>query len=98
MDILGIQAVERTSAEAAGKAASSARLTMEQKAEQQELVKAVRAVNASGVMGSDQELTFSLDRESRRMVVRVIDKSSHEVLLQIPNEQVLRMAQQLPMS
>ncbi len=97
MDILGIQAVERTSAET-GAAASTLRLTTEQKAEQQELVRAVRAVNASGLMGADQELTFSMDREARKMVVRVIDRKTHEVLLQIPNEQVLRMAERLPKS
>ena len=97
MDILGIQSVERTSAET-GAAASALRLTTEQKAEQQELVRAGRAVNASGLMGADQELTFSMDREARKMVVRVIDRKTHEVLLQIPGEQVLRMAERLPKS
>lgn len=97
MDMIGIQALERTSAET-GAAAPALRLTTEQKAEQQELVRAVRAVNASGLMGADQELTFSMDRGSRKMVVRVIDRTTHEVLLQIPNEQVLRMAERLPKS
>jgi len=97
MEIARIQMVERTSADQAA-AAQVSRLTTEQKAEQQDLVRAVKAVNASGLMGSDQELTFSMDRESRKVVVRVIDKETHEVLLQIPNEQVLRMAQNLPKS
>ncbi len=97
MDIVGIQSVERTSAELSASAAA-VRLTTEQKAEQQELVRAVKAVNASGLMGSDQELTFSMDRQAKRMVVRVIDRETHEVLLQIPNEHVLRMAQRLPKS
>lgn len=97
MEISRIQIGERTSAEQSA-AVQSARLTTEQKAEQQELVRAVKAVNASGLMGSDQELTFSMDRESRRVVVRLIDRETHEVLLQIPNQQVLRMAQNLPKS
>ena len=97
MNIIGIQSVERTSAESTA-AAAATRLTTEQKAEQQELVHAVKAVNASGLMGSDQELTFSMDRQAKRMVVRVVDRETHEVLLQIPNEQVLRMAQKLPKS
>jgi flagellar protein FlaG len=97
MEIARIQMMERTSADQAA-AAQVSRLTTEQKAEQQDLVRAVKAVNASGLMGSDQELTFSMDRESRKVVVRVIDKETHEVLLQIPNEQVLRMAQNLPKS
>jgi uncharacterized FlaG/YvyC family protein len=39
-----------------------------------------------------------MDRESRKVVVRVIDRKTHEVLLQIPNEHVLRMAERLPKS
>jgi flagellar protein FlaG len=97
MEIARIQMAERTSADQAA-AAQVSRLTTEQKAEQRDLVRAVKAVNASGLMGSDQELTFSMDRESRKVVVRLIDKETHEVLLQIPNEQVLRMAQNLPKS
>ena len=97
MDIVGIQSVERTNGQSTSVAASMAAVqSAKEKAEQRELVQAVKAVNASGVMGSDQELTFSLDRQAKKMVVKVVDRKTQEVLLQIPDEQVLRMAEMLP--
>jgi flagellar protein FlaG len=97
MDIVGIQSVERTNGQSTSVASSmAAAQTAKEKAEQRELVRAVKAVNASGVMGSDQELTFSLDRHAKKMIVKVVDRKTQEVLLQIPNEQALRMAEMLP--
>jgi flagellar protein FlaG len=97
MDIVGIQSVERTTGQSTSVAATTAAAqTAKDRAEHRELIHAVKAVNASGVMGSDQELTFSLDRQAKRMIVKVVDRKTKEVLLQIPDEQVLRMAEMLP--
>jgi flagellar protein FlaG len=57
------------------------------------IIQAVRAVNASGKLGEASELTFLLDETTRRLVVRVVDRTTGEVLQQIPNEQILRLAQ-----
>lgn len=63
-------------------------------AAQKELIQAVKAVNASGMMGEENELTFIIDRKAGIAVVRVVNKESGDVVLQIPNEQVVKMAEE----
>ena len=73
--------------------------TPEMRAESRELIRAVKKLNESGKpemkFGKDSELTFLLDRETGKPVVRIIDKRTHEVIQQIPPEYVLRMADEL---
>ena len=63
--------------------------------ENREIIQAVRAVNASVKLGDDNELIFSLDRQTRRPVIKIVNRKTNEVLQQIPNEQVLRLAEDL---
>lgn len=42
-----------------------------------------------------QNLQFSMDESSGKSVVRVVDTTTHEVIRQIPSEEVLKMAQEL---
>jgi uncharacterized FlaG/YvyC family protein len=63
--------------------------------EQRSLIQAIKAVNASEMLGQDNELTFVLDRASRRAVARIVNKHTGEVVEQIPAEYVLRMAEEL---
>lgn len=42
-----------------------------------------------------QTVQFSLDEQSERMVVKVVDTASKQVLRQIPNEEVLAMSKTL---
>ncbi len=67
----------------------------QQSPEQKEVVQAVKAVNKSEMFGEDNELTFQLDRETRRPVVKLLDRKTKEVIRQIPPEYVLRMAEEL---
>jgi uncharacterized FlaG/YvyC family protein len=62
---------------------------------QRELIQAVRAVNQSEMFGAENELTFQRDRETRRMVIRLVDRRTNEVVSQLPPEYVLRVAQEL---
>ncbi len=62
---------------------------------QRSLIQAVRAVNTAQALGSDRELTFAIDRQTRRVVVRIVNSSTGEVLDQIPNEQVRQIAEKL---
>lgn len=94
MEIGGIRALDQAVENTA--ASNSARVERQDRAEQQELIHAVKSINASGVLGAGQEMTFTVDRDTKRMVVRVVDRETDEVLLQIPDEQVLRMAKKLP--
>ncbi|MEP7355060.1 MAG: flagellar protein FlaG [Acidobacteriota bacterium] len=59
------------------------------------LIRAVKAVNQSELYGSENELSFSVDRATKRPVVKIVDRKTHEVVQQIPNEHVLRMAEEL---
>ena len=63
--------------------------------EQRALIRAVRAVNAAELFGQENELTFILDRETHRAVVRIVNRDTGEVVQQIPDEHVLRMAEEI---
>jgi len=60
-----------------------------------ELIQAVKAVNGAKLFGHDAELSFTMDRESKRFVVRLVDKETRKVIRQIPAEDVLRQADNL---
>jgi uncharacterized FlaG/YvyC family protein len=60
-----------------------------------ELTQAVKAVNGAKLFGQDSELSFLMDRESKRFVVRLVDKNTRKVIRQIPAETILRQAQGL---
>ena len=60
-----------------------------------EVIQAVRAVNASDKLGDKNELTFSLDRHTRRPIVKIVNRDTTEVVEQIPSEQVLLLAENL---
>jgi flagellar protein FlaG len=67
----------------------------EKPAPARELIQAVQALNASEMFGHNDELTFAFDRESRRFVMRLVDRKTREVVRQIPQEYALRMAAEL---
>ena len=69
-------------------------VAQEEAAQRQKLVQAAKAVNASGTFGRNQ-LVFMVDRATHRPIIRVVDPDTHEVLLQLPPEYVLRLAQDL---
>jgi uncharacterized FlaG/YvyC family protein len=67
----------------------------DQAAENREVIRAVKAVNGSEMFGSDNELTFQRDTTTQRMVVRIVNRKTNEVISQIPPEYVLRLAEEL---
>ena len=64
------------------------------RAETRNVVPAAKALANAGVLevGTQNEMTFALDRETRRTVVRIVDRETREVIRQIPSEEILRMA------
>jgi uncharacterized FlaG/YvyC family protein len=64
-------------------------------AERKQLMQAVREVNKSEMLGEDNELTFVMDLKARQMVMRVVNRQTDEVVFQIPQDYVLRMAEEL---
>ena len=59
-----------------------------------QLAKAVKVVNESGQIAANRELSIALDRESGQPVMRLIDRQTREIVQQIPEERVLRMAEE----
>ena len=56
-----------------------------------------RAVSdlASAIQSVQRNLNFSIDEDSGRTVIKVIDSQSDEVIRQIPSEEVLALSQRL---
>lgn len=70
-------------------------LDRQQITERRELVKAIKAINATALFGENYELTFVLDRETHRPLMRIIDRQTREVIRQLPPEYTLRLAEEI---
>jgi uncharacterized FlaG/YvyC family protein len=64
-------------------------------AENRPIVQAVKALNGTEMFGQDNQLIFQRDPDSRRMVIQVVNRETHEVVSQIPPEYLLRLAEDL---
>jgi flagellar protein FlaG len=60
----------------------------------QQVEAAVEAINRS-LQPSNNALSFSVDQNSDRIVVKVVDSTSGETLRQIPSEEVLAIAESI---
>jgi flagellar protein FlaG len=70
--------------------------TPEQASERAKLIQAVKTVNESKALGdNNNELTFAVDRATHRTVIRIINRNTQDVVMQIPAEYVLRLAEQV---
>lgn len=63
--------------------------------EQQQLIQAVKALNGAEYLGDKQELTFVLDEQTKRPVVRLVDRDTGEVVREIPPKHVLNLAREM---
>jgi len=59
-----------------------------------ELNSAVEKLNQS-MTASSQDLQFSVDEDSKKTVVKLIDRTTHEVLRQMPTKEALEIAKSL---
>jgi uncharacterized FlaG/YvyC family protein len=64
-------------------------------AENREVVQAVKALNQTEMFGDGNELTFQRDQKTQRMVIRLVNRQTDEVVTQIPPEYVLELAKDL---
>jgi len=60
-------------------------------AENREVVQAVKALNNTEMFG-ENELDFQRDPQTQRMVVKVVNRKTREVVSQVPPEYILRLA------
>ena len=65
-----------------------------QMAQHREVIQAARSINASGYFGQNQ-IVFVMERGTNRAILRVVDRETNEVLLQLPPESVVRLAEEL---
>jgi len=75
--------------------AVAASVPVEKAAENREVIQAVKALNGTEMFGENNELQFERDRMTRRMVIRLVNRKTKEVVSQIPPEYVLRLASDL---
>jgi flagellar protein FlaG len=59
-----------------------------------ELSKAVKTIN-DAMLASSQSLEFSIDEDSKDIVVKVIDQTTKEVVRQIPSLEALQIAKSI---
>ena len=62
-------------------------------AERRTLIKATQAINDAQALGGKNELVFILDNVTHRAIMRVIDKETKEVVMQLPPDYVVHLAQ-----
>jgi flagellar protein FlaG len=75
--------------------AAATPIPAENASENRQVVQAVRAVNKSEMFGQDNAVEFQRDPETKRMVVKVVNRTTKDVISQIPPEYVLRLAEDL---
>ena len=64
-------------------------------AQNRQVVQAVKALNKSELFGENNGLEFQKDPETKRWVVKVVNRTTGDVISQIPPEYVLRLAEDL---
>jgi uncharacterized FlaG/YvyC family protein len=60
-------------------------------AHRRQVAAALRGLNQMNVFGASRELTFTFDRTSHQMIIRVIDRDTHELVMQLTPEYLLRL-------
>lgn len=61
--------------------------------EARDVVQAIKALNGAEMFGPANELRFQKDLQTRRMVVRLVNRKTSEVVTQVPAEYILRLAE-----
>lgn len=67
---------------------------VEKAAENREVVQAVKALNGTEMFG-ENELEFQRDPQTQRMLVRVVNRKTKELVSQVPPEYVLALSENL---
>lgn len=63
-----------------------------------QIVSAVQALNKSELFGENRQLHFSRDNDTHRVIIKITNPKTGEIIDQIPSETVLRMLADLPVS
>jgi uncharacterized FlaG/YvyC family protein len=82
-----------TSASQAG--GPSALNSVRPSSQQHALLQAASTVNAAQILGPDNEITFRVDPKAKEVVVRIVNSKTGELVSQIPEEYLLKMAEEV---
>ena len=63
--------------------------------ERKEIIEAVKAINKAELFGQENEVTLVLDRRSQKILVRIVNKETRELVRQIPDEYLRHLASEL---
>ena len=64
------------------------------KIQESEVIKSLNTVNVL-LKNMQREAKFSIDKESNRVVVKIVDKVRNEVIRQIPPEAILNLSREI---
>jgi len=63
--------------------------------QQRALLQAASTVNAAQVLGPDNEITFRVDPKAQQVIVRIVNSKTGDLVSQIPQEYLLKMAEEV---
>jgi flagellar protein FlaG len=69
--------------------------TAQEREAAQNVVAAVKTLNQSQIAGTDREFSISIDPQSKRPVVQIVDSTTREIIDQIPSKYILDVAASL---
>jgi flagellar protein FlaG len=75
--------------------AAAAPISADNASQNRQVVQAVKALNKSEMFGEGNGLEFQKDPDTKRMVVKIVNLQTGEVISQIPPEYILRLAESL---
>ncbi|HXM42091.1 MAG TPA: flagellar protein FlaG [Bryobacteraceae bacterium] len=61
-------------------------------AENREMIGSITSINASELFGAGSALNFATDRDTKRLLVQVVNQHTGEILWQSPPEYLLQLA------
>ena len=79
-------------------AAPAAATPADAASQNRQVVQAVKALNKAEMFGDENGLEFQKDPDSKRWVVKVVNKTTGDVISQVPAEYLLRLADGLEKS
>jgi len=74
---------------------TAAAVPVDTAAENRAVVQAVKALNNTQMFGDENDLVFQKDPQTQRMVVKIVNRKTKDVISQVPPEYVLRLAEDL---
>ena len=63
--------------------------------ENRQVVQAVKALNKTEMFGQDNDMVFQKDPQSQRMIIKIVNRKTQDVVSEIPAEYLLRLAADL---